>query len=413
MPAIHKPLLVFSLLIGAMTTSTMAGTAFGPYKVELADVTGNGCPDLVLGYQGAGVVIVEQGDCAAGFQRLAVNAFQTGDAIGDRHVHNMHLYDADGDGDLDIGITIGGRDIAHPGTVIVAENVGGGVLAERARLSVPSEAKGVVLGDFDGDGKVDVAATASGRGTPEDIPTGRLYIWPRGSGWSFGDPVFVETGYNAYNVVSGDVDANGTPDFVVANAHADYVSVVLNPGEGLFSTGPAVRTLDLPQPRNWDVPRLNDAKLADLNGDGALDVLGVSTNGGVIGVWPGNGDGTFRAPRVLAAGDEFSAYADICDVDDDGHMDVIVTHYTSLQRTTVFLGSAGGLLPPTAYPTGLGSYGVTCANYDNPGSPLDFITANYASRTISMVRGNGDGTFEPPETVPRGIKWDGSAWVSE
>ena len=385
----------------------------GPYKVAIADMNGDECVDLVLGYQGAGVITVEQGDCEGGFRRLAANVFETDEAVGDRHVHNLSLFDVDADGDLDIAAAIGGMDIAHPGAVVIAENVGNGALVERVRVMVPSQAKGVALGDFDGDGRIDLAATAAGRGNAGDLETGRLYLWPGKGGFSVCDPIHVETGHVAYSNDVADADGNGTPDFLVPNAHTDFVSLVFNPGATLFSAGPRVTALFMPRPPGYDVPRLNDAKFADVNGDGVVDVIAVSTNGGFVGSWWGMGGGEFAAPRVLAVGEPYAAFIAVCDVNEDGYADIAATHYMKLERTSILVGSAGGLLPPQSYATATGSYGIACGHIDDGDQAIDLVTANYAAHSISILRGLGDGTFAGPVHQDAGIVWRNGSWTAQ
>ena len=391
-----------------------AQTAYGPYKAELVEMTGDACDDLVLGYLGAGVVIVEQGDCSAGLSRIGTNAYVTPDAVGDRHVHNFAISDVDGDGKKDVAIAIGGLTPSVPGTIIVTRNMGGGTLTEQVRFSVPSQAKGVALRDFNGDDHIDLAATARGRSEAGDLAVGRLYIWPGLGGFSFGTPIYVETGRSSYDIELADLNGDGFADFLVPNERVATFHVVLNPGATLFSSPPIATAVTMPQAPGFAVNNINAVRAADFNGDGDLDVVAASHNSGLVGLWYGDGDGTFDQPTILLAGLN-SAYMDVCDINADEVPDLAVTHYSGIQQTSVFInqGGAAGFFPRQVYATGLGSYGITCANYDGVGSPVDIITANYLSRSITFLRGIGGGTFNSPATIPRGIKWSGTAWVSE
>lgn len=391
------------------TSAAMAQTAYGPYKVELIDMVGNSCPDMVMGYHAAGVVTVELGDCSNGLVRnYGVTAYTTGDAVGDRHIHNMAFADVDGDGKTDAAFAVG----LTSGAIIVARNAGTGSLPQQWSSGAPPSAhyfKGVALGDFNGDGKVDVAGSAR----PSDGSANAvLYIWPGLTGFTFGAPVTVATGSAAYDIDTGDFDGNGFKDFLIAADSSTYAAVVFNPGSTLFTAPPTTFTsVTMPTPPGYSAPRINDARAIDMNADGFLDIVEVSTNGGLLAVFHGNGAGAFAAPNVTQAVGPAVTIAD-CDMNADGLPDLAVTTYIGSNATSVLVNSAGGLFPKQVLTTDIGSYGVACKNIGGWAAP-DLITSNYSSRTIDFIAGTGGGLFNSPVSLPRGIKWNGSAWANE
>jgi len=79
----------------------------------------------------------------------------------------------------------------------------------------------------------------------------------------------------------------------------------------------------------------------------------------------------------------------------------------------VFINRGDGtFFPGTAYKTGLGNYGVTLLDADRDGK-LDVVTANYRDRSISLLKGKGDGSFEPAVTTPKGLRLLDGKWAPE
>ena len=153
------------------------------------------------------------------------------------------------------------------------------------------------LADFNGDGKLDLVHALSST-APFAILVGD------GAG-NFAAPVPVGTGYAA-GVAVGDLDGNGEQDVVTADPWTGTVSVHRGTGDGTFR---AAQT-------SGAVASNGAVTLADLNGDGTLDVV---TGGGALSVSLGNGDGTLRLPMQFDAGGGGLA-AD--DFDLDGRPDV-------------------------------------------------------------------------------------------
>jgi hypothetical protein len=159
--------------------------------------------------------------------------------------------------------------------------------------------------------------------------------------------------------------------------------------------------------------------VSDLNGDGIPDIvvandctnLNCANPQGLVGVLLGNGDGTFQAVETYQSGGWYAVSVAIADVNGDGKPDIVATN--SCQGTCdnneedlvgVLIGKGDGtFLPAQTYSSG-GTYaiGVAVADMNLDGKP-DIIVANgyawpYFSGAVSVLLGNGDGTFLPAQT---------------
>ena len=265
----------------------------------------------------------------------------------------------------------------------------------------PAESVGVVLtGDVNNDGIPDLISVSrygatiligNGDGT---FTTGATY--PLG-GADF-----------SQGAVAGDFNHDGKLDIAVATSpaevgHGEYtVNVFLGNGDGTFQ-----------EPRRSPVLiGLSFLAAGDFNHDGNLDLAGVTYVGAgptPLEILLGNGDGTFRAPTGYKV-TKLSWSLTIADFNGDGNLDVAVANTGSLEAppeesehwVTVFLGKGDGTFgPATVFETGAAPIGILAADLNGDGK-MDLATANYVSGTTSVLLGNGDGTFAAPVAYPTG-----------
>jgi hypothetical protein len=194
----------------------------------------------------------------------------------------------------------------------------------------------VVIGDFNGDGKSDVATSAS---------------------------YYVGEGYDDY----------GNPSAIYEPA----VEVLPGHGDGTFGA-PIV---SFPGPAGWI------AAAGDFDGDGKLDLV-ASTNA-AVNLLRGNGDGTFQPPATYLAPDP-SALA-VADFNGDRRPDVAVGSYPGSVNLLLNDG-AGGFLPPTSYAVGTGPVAIAIADFNGDGKP-DLATADLNANMVSVLLNNGAGGF--------------------
>jgi Zn-dependent metalloprotease len=132
---------------------------------------------------------------------------------------------------------------------------------------------------------------------------------------------------------------------------------------------------------------------ADVNGDGKLDAVGGNLSNGTVGVYLGNGDGTFQ-PGITAATRSRGPYGlSSADFNKDGKGDII---FTSNETTfTVLFGSASGVL--MTGPTLTASTGAYVSDAEpgdlNGDGNADIVVAEGSLNTVRVFLGNGDGTF--------------------
>jgi len=240
-----------------------------------------------------------------------------------------------------------------------------------------------VVGDFNGDGKLDVAAIID---LKKDNSTLVAVLFGNGNG-TFQAPVDYAAGTDAGSLQAGDFRGNGRLDLVVANATQNTVSVLFNNGDGTFAPPKAFNVGSSPE----------EVVVGDFNGDGKLDIAAVSFPT-TVSVLLGNGDGTFQAPVNTTAIRPLIGSAVAGDFNRDGHLDLAVFG----GNVDILLGNGDGSFHTTP-PISLGIFGsdMTVGDFRGDGK-LDLALSSLGKAgdaDVEVLLGNGDGTFGPPAAV--------------
>jgi len=229
-----------------------------------------------------------------------------------------------------------------------------------------------------------------------------------------------------FSMTTGDFRGNGKTDIAAVNCGSDgncvsategSVGILLGNGDGTFQS-----VVTYP---SGGYGTLSIAA-GDVNGDGKMDLVVTNICGSsntcemdsaTIGVLLGNGNGTFQAPLVFPTGGFPSQYLAIADLNGDGKLDVVVGNCDPAQNcftgsgmgsVSVLLGNGDGTFAaPVLYPSGgLNALGVGIADVNGDGKP-DIVVANCGiansetadcseTQVLSVLFGNGDGTFQAP-----------------
>ena len=194
-------------------------------------------------------------------------------------------------------------------------------------------------------------------------------------------PVGFAAGASPVASVVGDFNKDGRPDVVVTNSGAATVSTFPGNGDGTFRSPVSSPTGAGPQA----------IIAADFNGDGNLDVATSQGTSG-IDVLYGNGDGTFRAPIAVPTGAYLNHLAE-GDVDGDGRVDIVGSSTGYGGTIFVHKNMGGGVYSiGGSYSGGLGAFDVDLGDFNDDGK-LDIIEANTLTYDVRTYQGNGDGTF--------------------
>ena len=200
----------------------------------------------------------------------------------------------------------------------------------------------------------------------------------------------ISAGSAAAQVVSADVNGDGKLDLVVANSSGAMVTVLLGNGDGTYTAM---------APFGTNYTGITGVAVADFNGDGKLDVA--TANQSTVGIFLGNGDGTFGAEHDFA-NTNTSAGVFAGDFNGDGKLDLAVPdRYNGM---TILIGNGDGTFtqPNPAFNVGASpNYHSAIADFNGDGK-LDIAAGNFFDNTVSILIGNGDGTFQPPVTYATG-----------
>ena len=179
----------------------------------------------------------------------------------------------------------------------------------------------------------------------------------------------------------GDFNDDGKLDLVVANVNNNTVSVLLGTGSGTFGAKTDFNTGSQPI----------SVAVGDFNGDGKLDLAVANEGGNTVSILLGNGDGTFGAKTDFATGTQPLSVA-VGDFNGDGKLDLAVTTVAD-NTVSILLGTGTGVFgASTEFATGSGPESVVVGDFNGDGKP-DLAVSNFFSNTVSILLGTGTGTF--------------------
>ena len=281
-----------------------------------------------------------------------------GDAIGGISPMDIHYGDFNGDGKQDVlvGATCSYTDVAgcpesNSAVVVYLGNGDGTFQAPLISGGIPQTPRSTQVGDFNGDGVLDVAVAA---------------------------------------------------DCLLSGCSSGSITILLGNGDGTF-TEKSQYSL------NGVVGEAGTLAVGDFNGDNALDVaVGIECyNGGCssgsVSIFLGNGDGTLGTPTPYTTVGNIALYPVVGDFNNDGNLDVIAgSGYAPGDNThsslTVLLGNGKGVFSESVTPLSFSRLsGLAPADFNSDGN-LDLAI----STTIAVVQildGNGKGAFQSPVSV--------------
>ncbi len=229
--------------------------------------------------------------------------------IGAQHT-DVRIADIDGDNDNDIVATAMAGD-----AISILRNNGDGTFAAVERHYTSEMPKAAALEDLDGNGSRDLVLDAERAvSVVLNDGSGRFEEWQSFDTRGSGDPGAV---------CARDLNRDGVPDVVVGNRLTNNISVFLNDGLGGFPFAPQLHSVILP----------TRIRVADLNGDGACDVVTAGKCGpehpSLVDVFLNDGHGGFGEPIELR--DSHHIQADVClvDADCDGDTDIVTSYWAS------------------------------------------------------------------------------------
>jgi flagellin-like hook-associated protein FlgL len=188
-----------------------------------------------------------------------------------------------------------------------------------------------------------------------------------------------------------DLNGDGRPDIVQTNVGAsggaaETVSVLLNSGTGTFGTTSNYTVGDNPN---------GSATLADLNGDGSLDIVQSNRGSGTVSVLLNNGSGAFGTRSDYAVGSSPVGSAVVADVNGDGTADIVQSNFSGTVSELVNSGNGtfGAQTQYAVLDTSGVNYSPTVTDLDGDGLNDALATGSHPYG-FSVLTNQGAGSFD-------------------
>ncbi len=325
-----------------------------------------------------------------GIKDLAVVAFSTGKLAvllgnGDGTFRNPTYYDA-------VASTVAVADFRNNGILDLAltDNLsnnlqillgnGDGTFGTSEYYPTPNFPNVIAIGDFTGDHKLDVV-TVDQSGLCPCISV----LLGNGDGTFQEPPIITMPPGGTEAIGVGDFNRDGKLDLVSVGqfGSSSQAVILLGNGDGTFTQGESYDIGSDPQ----------SVAVADLNGDGKLDLAIADSFAGSIDILLGNGDGTFRQGVILPA--SLPAEIRAADLNGDGKLDLIALTGVYSTILNVYYGNGDGTFQKAvSFPAGGHAAAPTVGDF-NGDHRNDIVVANYLGNSVITFLNTGAVTFSP------------------
>ena len=335
---------------------------------------------------------------------------------------SVAVADFNGDGNLDVALQSDDTVLGVFPSVTVLLGDGHGNLAVRYVSSLAGAANNsalnnIAIGDFNADGKLDLAVSTDCFGTVAGCTVGTsiVQVFLGNGDGTFLAPVLYNTAVpnTTSAIVTGDFNGDGKLDLVLTsstapgNQQSGSVTFLQGNGDGSFQ---ASSTTSL------TVQGGQFAVAADFNADGKMDVA-FTDNFASVDVLLGQGNGSFQLPLSfpLSSSATYPSSLAVADFNGDGSPDLVVTESNSVNTMAVLLNNGSGSFTVNqAYPLGGFDTPTVVAGDFNSDGKADIVSSSFAAQSatgdgiIGVLLGNGDGSMEAaqqltPAPVPQSL----------
>ena len=355
-------------------------------SITPVDLNGDSKVDLAVGHTGGVAVLL--GDGAGGFGAPLLLTVEDGGSV-----HTTAVGDLDGDGSQDL---VAGR-FDSGVTIFTGDGIGN--FTRMQRYVGKFGPNSVVIADFDGDGRRDIATDGVNL-----MSSGFSILFNVGGG-TFEATRLVHTlgtsfsGPFSLDHVIADFNADGRADMAVTNSgrqgglHEARVLILLADTSGGFTHATPIQY----PPGSV----LNRIVSADFNEDGKPDLAVAATippSSHVVSISLSNGDGSFTAPFNVSGFGENPWDLAVADFDNDANLDLVVISASSQNFSILSGDGMGGFTFTAAHAVGTGFDRVAVGDF-NGDSKQDLAITDFVDRRLVVVQNNGGGFFTVLQSI--------------